>query len=81
MTDLMLKTTGAVAGQYKVRAGESRWLHSTVRSGVTGYTLALDFVPRAAQGPWHARARLRGNSGGEIYSQDWDIELYEINHA
>ena len=63
MTDLRLKSSGPVADQYKVLA-ESRRSHSTVRIGATGYTLALDFVLWAAQGPPHAHARLWGNLRG-----------------
>ena len=67
MTDLLLKSSGPVADQYRVLAGDVVVGHIRLSEiGATNYTLALDFVSWAAQGPSHTDARLRGNSRGGV---------------
>ena len=64
MTDLLLKSTGPVADQYRVLAGDQVVGHVRLSEvGTFGYTLALDFgLWAAAQKPPHVHAWLRGNS-------------------
>ena len=65
MTDLLLKSSGPVADQYKVLAGDQVVGHIRLSEiGATNYTLALDFVPCAAKGPSRPHSRLWGNSRG-----------------
>ena len=67
MTDLWLKSSGPVANQFKVLAGDVVVGHIRLSEiGATDHALAVDFVPCAAQGTSHAYTRLRGNSRGGV---------------
>ena len=63
MTDLLLKSSGPVADQFKVLAGDQVVGHIRLSEiGARSHALAVDIIPWVAQKPSHAHARLRDNS-------------------